>query len=50
MWSATLPDLCTVVELADALVYVLREDKPKDGGKAALPNAQNVVSVRLNMN
>jgi hypothetical protein len=50
MWSATLPDLCTAVELADALVYVLREDKPKDGGKAALTNAQNVVSVRLNMN
>lgn len=50
LWSATLPELCTVSELADALMYVLREDKLKSSSQVGTADTQNSVSVRLNMN
>lgn len=50
MWSATLPELCMVSELADALMYVLRDAKLKSSGLVSATDAQNTVSIRLNMN
>ena len=50
LWAATLPELCTANEMADAMIYVLREGKHIKGNLMSSTDAQASVPVHLNLN